>query len=78
MLKHRELFLGGIFCISNVSATTLTNIDTVQQQRQQQHQQAQSEKLQSETDVRLDTTFQEPLSLSFRITLLSYSSNLTR
>lgn len=57
-------------------------IDSTHQQRQQQYQQAQAEKLQSEADVRLDTTTQERLALPFsespcypihQISLIDYS-----
>ncbi len=42
----------------------LNRIDAVQQQRQQQYQQDQADRLQPQSDVRLDTTSQEKLALS--------------
>lgn len=57
-----SIFLFPISCLSSVAvAETLAELDASQQQRQQQYQQAQAEKLQSDVDIRLDTTTQDRL-----------------
>ncbi len=70
MKRHQTLILSFISSaiVTAASANTLDNrlsgIDATQQQRQQQYQQHQTEKLQSQADVRLDTSANELLTLS--------------
>lgn len=63
--------------------TQLNSIDATQQQRQQQYQQNQADRLQPQSEVRLDTTSQEKLTLSnheypcypiHQISLVDYSA----